>query len=217
MDVTATSSPTSSPQASIPVSDISGENTPNDPMSNLAKTLAPTASNVLAPVPAPVPAPIPVTTSPSIAVPVPPPVATPPPVPVATPPPLPPNREPAAPPKTKPPATCDHYDSFPARLACRLTHEAEAHPLSWAVGTLLLVLICYCRFCRRRTSDVNPRGEYRAIAASMTDEAFGDDYSFGENDEYLSDDEGDEEYGNGSIQMAALHKDGGLSLNELNG
>ena len=62
------------------------------------------------------------------------------------------------------------------------------------------------------------RGEYRAIAASMTDEAFGDDYSFGENDEYLSDDDDDDvEYGNGSIQMSSLEKDGGLSLDELNG
>ena len=52
----------------------------------------------------------------------------------------------------------------------------------------------------------------------MTDEAFGDDYSFGENDEYLSDDDDDDvEYGNGSIQMSSLEKDGGLSLDELNG
>ena len=52
----------------------------------------------------------------------------------------------------------------------------------------------------------------------MTDDAFGDDYSFGENDEYLSDDDDDVEYGNGgTIQMSALGKDQGLSLDELNG
>ena len=68
-------------------------------------------------------------------------------------------------------------------------------------------------------ADVHARGEYRAIAASMTDEAFADDISLGENDEYLSDDDAglDEEYGNGSIQMSSLGKDGGLALDELNG
>lgn len=125
------------------------------------------------------------------------------------------NRLPALPPKDKV-TTCSSYDAFAARLACHTTRAVEAHPLSWTGAMFLLILICYCRFCRGRGSagDVNARGEYRAIAASMTDEAFGDDISFGENEEYLSD---DEEYGNGSIQMSSLDKDGGLALNELNG
>lgn len=100
--------------------------------------------------------------------------------------------------------------------------------MSWITAAVLVVFICYCRFCRRGSlaaagGDAQVRGEYRAIAASMTDEAFGDDYSFGENDEYLSDNDNDDDdeeangYGNGSIQMSTLGKDGGLSLDELNG
>ena len=95
-----------------------------------------------------------------------------------------------------------------------MTHSIEENPLAWALAAVAVVLICYCRFCRRRSMD-DYGGEYRAIAASMTDnDAFGDDISFGENDDYMSD---DEEYGNGGIQLSSLDKDQGLSLDELNG
>ena len=94
-----------------------------------------------------------------------------------------------------------------------MTHSIQTNPVAWALAVMAVLLICYCRFCRRRA--VDDSGEYRAIAASMTDDAFHDDYSFGENDEYMSD---DEEYGNGGvIQLSSLDKDHGLALDELNG
>jgi hypothetical protein len=127
------------------------------------------------------------------------------------------------PPSSASRTACATYDAFAARSACRLTHEVEDNPLTWGVAVLLLLMICYCRCCRRGPEH-NPRGEYRTLAATMANDAFGDDFSLGENDEYLSDDEAgvaDEEGGwtNGSIQMKHLGDtvEDGLSLAEMNG
>jgi hypothetical protein len=104
-----------------------------------------------------------------------------------------------------------------------LTHEVEEHPVPWGLAVLLVLMMCYCRFCRRGP-DHHPRGEYRTLAATMANDAFGDDFSLGENDDYLSDDEAmaDEEGGggwtNGAIQMKHLEAaEDGLSLAEMNG
>ena len=144
------------------------------------------------------------------------------------------NRQPANPPKQAPKA-CTRYDADAARLACEWTRAVELHPIVWSIWIVVMLFLCYkCCGCSCGRRDM--RGEYRSLAASSLDEAFDDDYSLGENEDYLSDEDledylphtngahngggrrgGRRPKSNGVIQMSKLGKDAELTLEELNG
>jgi hypothetical protein len=131
--------------------------------------------------------------------------------------PLSPAHLPALPPKTQPP----HF--APAKqTGTWLDHYTDKQLGYMTLTTLVVLIFCCLSFCFCRRTETNSRGNYRAIASRISEDAFDDDYSVGENEDYLSD-EDYEMHGwsnKRAIEMKKVGLNGGggrLSLHEMNG
>ena len=120
---------------------------------------------------------------------------------------------------------CSPRDSFLSQLSCRAKTATYDHSFAFVFVILVLSTLCCCCFrrCKRRKDH---RGEYRAVAAQYSgntyDDAFHDNYSFGDGDDLDEFMDEDESWVNGdkrAIEMGSLSKEenGGLTLEEMNG
>lgn len=116
---------------------------------------------------------------------------------------------------------CDSNSSKVDLYLCKAAAQIDTHPIAFLTFGCALVLLCCWRFCCRRGQD--RRGEYRAVAAHYTGNAFDDtfDDNYSQNgDDYDDDfDDGWSSTGKRSIEMATLgdEENGGLTLEEMNG
>ena len=107
------------------------------------------------------------------------------------------------------------------------------HPVQYygSFLSIILVLICFLRYCFCRRSShggaYDPRGEYRQVAAQYGhngfDNTFSDELSQESDDIGFTDDMEDDSWGNSGQKVLELgtfrstEQNGGLSLAEMNG
>jgi hypothetical protein len=122
-------------------------------------------------------------------------------------------------------ARCNR-SSVSGKLYCRVSSNVSDNPGVFLALILILALLCYCRKRLFGSSDQDARGEYRSVAHHYADRSFDntfdDNVSLDDNDGYMSGDEEEGGWSNGSnhvIEMKTLESEqnGGLTLEEMNG
>jgi hypothetical protein len=108
-----------------------------------------------------------------------------------------------------------------SRTSCQIAAVIRGHAVFFGVLLSALLLLCGLRcFCVSRQRRRDDLGEYRAVAAkfgSAQDTAFDDAASEGS---YYDEDDEDDDWTSGhkaNLEMVSRERNGGLTLEEING
>jgi hypothetical protein len=117
---------------------------------------------------------------------------------------------------------CQTAGNFFQRNSCKVAVSIQNHQVFY--GTVFAVFFLYCFrrcLCACWFRKYDERGEYRAVAehfGGFNDTAFDDEYSF--NEEEYDDDDVEDDWSSGpkrAIEMVEKERNGGLTLEEMNG
>mmetsp|Transcript_29313 Transcript_29313/g.44360 ORF Transcript_29313/g.44360 Transcript_29313/m.44360 type:complete len:329 (-) Transcript_29313:866-1852(-) len=119
---------------------------------------------------------------------------------------------------------CQGTGGFIARFSCKTAVSIQEHHIFYAGMTAVLVLYCFlrCFCCSKNRIQQDNRGEYRAVAeqyGNYNDDAFLDKFS--DPGSYEEEDDYQDDWSTGqpkrTIEMVTRERNGGLTLEEMNG